>query len=44
MQYREALNNTSCPNYGGLVALGEMLVYEQQLRMENARLKEEVGF
>jgi homeobox-leucine zipper protein len=42
MRYREALNNASCPNCGGPTTLGEMSFDEQQLRMENARLREEI--
>lgn len=45
MQLREALNNaTSCPICGGpQISLGEMSFEENQLRIENARLKEEVN-
>ncbi|GLJ40510.1 hypothetical protein SUGI_0835390 [Cryptomeria japonica] len=42
MRYREALSNASCPNCGGPAALGEMSFDEQQLRVENARLREEI--
>ncbi|KAF1861754.1 hypothetical protein Lal_00026189, partial [Lupinus albus] len=42
MRYREALTNASCPNCGGLTAIGEMSFDEHQLRLENARLREEV--
>eukprot|EP01018_Ginkgo_biloba_P009887 Gb_18862 [translate_table: standard] len=42
MRYREALNNASCPTCGGPASLGEMSFDEQQLRIENARLREEV--
>ncbi|KAM7264794.1 hypothetical protein ACFE04_002477 [Oxalis oulophora] len=42
-RYKEALNNASCPNCGGPAALGEMSFDEQHLRIENARLKEEIG-
>ncbi|XP_009802526.1 homeobox-leucine zipper protein HDG2-like isoform X1 [Nicotiana tabacum] len=43
VQLREALNNaTSCPICGGpQISLGEMSFEENQLRIENARLKEE---
>lgn len=37
-----ALRNIVCPNCGGPAMLGEMGFDEQQLRIENARLKEEV--
>ncbi|XP_051114581.1 homeobox-leucine zipper protein ROC3-like [Andrographis paniculata] len=37
-----ALRNISCPNCGGPAMLGEMGYDEQQLRIENARLKEEL--
>lgn len=42
MRYREALNNAACPNCGGPAALGDMSFDEQHLRMENARLREEI--
>lgn len=42
MRYREALSNASCPNCGGPTALGEMSFDEHHLRLENARLREEV--
>lgn len=38
-----ALRNIVCPNCGGPAMLGEMGYDEQQLRIENARLKEEVS-
>ncbi|KAI3855684.1 hypothetical protein MKX03_030541, partial [Papaver bracteatum] len=37
-----ALRNVSCPNCGGAAILGEMSLDEQHLRLENARLKEEL--
>ncbi|GER34654.1 homeobox-leucine zipper family protein [Striga asiatica] len=37
-----ALRNIVCPNCGGPAMLGEMGYDEQQLRIENARLKEEL--
>ncbi|KAJ7514707.1 hypothetical protein O6H91_23G055900 [Diphasiastrum complanatum] len=40
---REALKNASCPDCGSPAVLGEMLLDEQQLRIENARLKDELG-
>ena len=41
-RYKEALTNATCPNCGGPAALGEMSFDEQHLRIENARLREEV--
>lgn len=41
-RYKEALGNAACPNCGGPAALGEMSFDEQHLRIENARLREEV--
>lgn len=42
MRFREALSNASCPNCGGPTAIGEMSFDEHHLRLENARLREEV--
>ncbi|XP_057985219.1 homeobox-leucine zipper protein HDG2 isoform X2 [Hevea brasiliensis] len=42
MTYREALSNASCPSCGGPTAIGEMSFDEHQLRLENARLREEI--
>ncbi|KAF3784613.1 Homeobox-leucine zipper protein PROTODERMAL FACTOR 2 [Nymphaea thermarum] len=42
MRYKEALGNASCPSCGGATALGEMSFDEQHLRIENARLREEI--
>ncbi|KAK4792985.1 hypothetical protein SAY86_023420 [Trapa natans] len=42
MRYREALSNASCPNCGGPAAIGEMSFDEHHLRLENARLREEI--
>ncbi|KAK1375162.1 Homeobox-leucine zipper protein MERISTEM L1 [Heracleum sosnowskyi] len=42
IRYKEALNNASCPNCGGPAAIGEMSFDEQHLRIENARLREEI--
>ncbi|KAJ7515291.1 hypothetical protein O6H91_22G009600 [Diphasiastrum complanatum] len=39
---REALKNASCPNCGGPAALGEMSLEEQQLRIENSQLRDEL--
>ncbi|KAK7366515.1 hypothetical protein VNO80_08507 [Phaseolus coccineus] len=41
-RYKEALTNATCPNCGGPAALGEMSFDEQHLRIENARLREEI--
>ncbi|XP_060188480.1 homeobox-leucine zipper protein MERISTEM L1-like [Lycium barbarum] len=42
IRYKEALGNATCPNCGGPAAIGEMSFDEQQLRIENARLREEI--
>ncbi|KAL5972735.1 Homeobox-leucine zipper protein roc2 [Asimina triloba] len=42
MRYKEALSNATCPNCGGPTALGEMSFDEHHLRLENARLREEI--
>ncbi|XP_022952948.1 homeobox-leucine zipper protein HDG2-like [Cucurbita moschata] len=42
MRYREALGNATCPNCGGPTAIGEMSFDEHHLRLENARLREEI--
>ncbi|KAL1362794.1 hypothetical protein HN51_011010 [Arachis hypogaea] len=42
MRYREALSNASCPSCGGPTAIGEMSFDEHHLRLENARLREEI--
>ncbi|XAR53773.1 hypothetical protein NMG60_11022454 [Bertholletia excelsa] len=42
IRYKEALSNATCPNCGGPAAIGEMSFDEQQLRIENARLREEI--
>lgn len=39
---REALKNPQCPHCGGPATVGEMSFDEQQLRIENGRLKEEL--
>ncbi|CAI0407129.1 unnamed protein product [Linum tenue] len=41
-RYKEALSNASCPNCGGPATLGEMSFDEQHLRIENARLRDEI--
>ncbi|KAJ7513754.1 hypothetical protein O6H91_23G013100 [Diphasiastrum complanatum] len=40
---REAIKNASCPHCGGPAVLGEMSCDEQQLRIENAGLKDELA-
>ncbi|XP_012463790.1 homeobox-leucine zipper protein HDG2 isoform X1 [Gossypium raimondii] len=42
MRYREALSTASCPNCGGPTAVGQMSFDEHHLRLENARLREEI--
>ncbi|CAI9292595.1 unnamed protein product [Lactuca saligna] len=42
VRYKEALANAMCPNCGGPTAIGEMYFDEQQLKIENARLREEI--
>ncbi|RWW49786.1 hypothetical protein BHE74_00043993, partial [Ensete ventricosum] len=42
LRYKEGLSNASCPNCGGPASLGEMSFDEHHLRIENARLREEV--
>lgn len=42
MRFKDALANASCPNCGGPAALGEMSFDEHHLRIENARLREEI--
>jgi regulator of replication initiation timing len=42
MRYKEALSSASCPNCGGPAAFGEMSFDEHHLRVENARLREEI--
>lgn len=42
IRFKEALSNATCPNCGGPAAIGEMSFDEQQLRIENARLREEI--
>jgi hypothetical protein len=37
-----AIRNVACPNCGHAAVLGEMPFEEQQLHVENARLKDEV--
>lgn len=39
---RDAVRNVSCPNCGGPANLAEMSFDEQQLRIENVRLREEI--
>ncbi|KAI3741060.1 hypothetical protein L1987_58727 [Smallanthus sonchifolius] len=42
IRFKEALTNATCPNCGGPAAIGEMSFDEQHLRIENARLREEI--
>lgn len=42
IRYKEALTNAACPNCGGPASIGEMSFDEQHLRIENARLREEI--
>lgn len=42
VRFKDALSNATCPNCGGPAAIGEMSFDEQQLRIENARLREEI--
>ncbi|KZV55179.1 hypothetical protein F511_12766 [Dorcoceras hygrometricum] len=42
IRYKEAVGNATCPNCGGPAAIGEMSFDEQHLRIENARLREEI--
>lgn len=37
-----ALRNLICPNCGGAAIIGDIAIDEHQLRLENARLREEV--
>lgn len=43
-RYKEALANATCPNCGGpaTAVIGEMSYDEQHLRLENARLRDEI--
>lgn len=41
---REAIKNAQCPHCGGPATMGEISFDEQQLRLENARMREEVLF
>ncbi|KAJ0435141.1 putative transcription factor homeobox-WOX family [Helianthus annuus] len=42
MSIREAMRNPSCTNCGGPAMIGEISLEEQHLRIENARLKDEL--
>lgn len=42
MAIREAIRNPICSDCGGPAIIGEISLEEQQLRIENARLKEEL--
>ncbi|KAM7506229.1 hypothetical protein LguiB_005133 [Lonicera macranthoides] len=41
-RYKEALATAACPSCGGPAAIGEMSFDEQHLRIENARLRDEI--
>lgn len=41
LMYKEALNNAKCASCGGQTYVREVSYENQQLRLENARLKEE---
>ncbi|XP_038710900.1 homeobox-leucine zipper protein PROTODERMAL FACTOR 2-like isoform X2 [Tripterygium wilfordii] len=41
-KYKEALGNATCPNCGGPATIGEISFDEQHLRIENARLRDEI--
>ncbi|KAK6162376.1 hypothetical protein DH2020_002217 [Rehmannia glutinosa] len=42
MSIREAMRNPMCTNCGGPAVIGEISIEEQHLRIENARLKDEL--
>lgn len=42
MRYKEALSNATCPACGRMAAISDVSLDERQLRLENARLREEV--
>ncbi|CBI23181.3 hypothetical protein VitviT2T_014548 [Vitis vinifera] len=42
IRYKEALSNATCPHCGGPASIGEMSFDEQHLRIENARLRDEI--
>ncbi|XP_047308407.1 homeobox-leucine zipper protein PROTODERMAL FACTOR 2-like isoform X2 [Impatiens glandulifera] len=42
IRFKETLGNAACPSCGGPAAIGEMSFDEQHLRIENARLREEI--
>ncbi|KAG5042000.1 hypothetical protein JHK87_005915 [Glycine soja] len=42
MSIRDAMRNPMCSNCGGLAIIGEISLEEQHLRIENARLKDEL--
>nr|GEW36610.1 homeobox-leucine zipper protein meristem L1-like [Tanacetum cinerariifolium] len=42
IRYKEVLTNAICPKCGGPPAIGEMSFDEQELSMENLRLREEI--
>ncbi|XXG73229.1 hypothetical protein AAC387_Pa07g2183 [Persea americana] len=42
MRFKEALSSAACLTCGGQTTIGQMSYNEQQLRLENARLREEI--
>ncbi|KAK6134792.1 hypothetical protein DH2020_031462 [Rehmannia glutinosa] len=42
ISYREALSNSSCAACGHMAAIGNVPLDERHLRMENARLRQEI--
>ncbi|XVE74490.1 hypothetical protein DITRI_Ditri12bG0020800 [Diplodiscus trichospermus] len=42
VRYRDALSTASCPNCGGPTVVGQISFDEHHLRLENARLREEI--
>ncbi|MQL82436.1 hypothetical protein Taro_014897 [Colocasia esculenta] len=42
MAIRESMRSPICPNCGGSAALGDVSLEQQQLRLENARLRDEL--
>ncbi|XP_078447932.1 homeobox-leucine zipper protein HDG1-like [Wolffia australiana] len=42
MHIRESMRNPMCQNCGGTAALGQVSIEQQQLRLENARLRDEL--
>ncbi|KAK4491947.1 hypothetical protein RD792_002730 [Penstemon davidsonii] len=42
MRYKDALRNATCPTCGGPATVGDMSLDEQNIRIENIRLREEI--